>query len=50
MPSSFFKSSARWGPTPFKYSMGLDNMSGNEEMLFVSYKCKCNMKDLILED
>ena len=32
MPNSFFKRSARWGPTPFKYSIGFDSMSGANEM------------------
>jgi hypothetical protein len=30
MLSSFFSHSARWGPTPFKYSTGFDNMLGDE--------------------
>jgi hypothetical protein len=30
--NSFFSSSARWGPTPFKYSMGLASMVDGEEI------------------
>jgi hypothetical protein len=32
MLSSFFSHSALCGPTPFKYSIGLDNMLGEEEI------------------
>lgn len=35
MPSSFFSRSARCGPTPFKYSIGLDNMCEEEEMMYL---------------
>jgi len=33
MLSSFFNSSALCGPTPFRYSIGLDNMVGVEEII-----------------
>jgi hypothetical protein len=32
MFNSFFNSSARWGPTPFRYSIGLANMVDTEEI------------------
>jgi hypothetical protein len=32
MFNSFFKSSARWGPTPFRYSIGLPSMVEEEEI------------------
>lgn len=35
MPSSFFKRSAFSGPTPFRYSMGLNNIEETWLMLFV---------------
>jgi hypothetical protein len=34
MPSSFLNKSARCGPTPFKYSIGLDNMFAEEEIVY----------------
>ena len=33
MASSFFNRSPRWGPTPFKYSIGLDNMCDENEII-----------------
>ncbi|HTB51242.1 MAG TPA: hypothetical protein VK718_00595 [Ferruginibacter sp.] len=38
MLSSFLISSALSGPTPFKYSIGLDNMLLDTEMINVFYK------------
>jgi hypothetical protein len=32
MSNSFFKRSARCGPTPFRYSTGFDNMFGADEI------------------
>jgi len=38
MLSSFLISSAFKGPTPFKYSIGLDNMLADTEIINVFYK------------
>ncbi|HMG81774.1 MAG TPA: hypothetical protein VK559_01945 [Ferruginibacter sp.] len=38
MLSSFFISSAFKGPTPFKYSIGLDNMLAVDEIGYCFYK------------
>jgi hypothetical protein len=38
MANSFFKRSARWGPTPFKYSMGWANMFGEVVINGISTK------------
>jgi hypothetical protein len=38
MLSSFLISSAFSGPTPFKYSIGLDNMVLGDEIVNVFYK------------
>ena len=37
MFNSFFSRSARCGPTPFKYSIGLDNMSTVCASFFIFY-------------
>ncbi len=38
MESSFFNNSPRWGPTPFRYSMGLDNIEDTDEIQIFSGK------------
>ncbi len=35
MPSSFFKRSAFNGPTPFKYSIGFNNIEASELINFI---------------
>jgi hypothetical protein len=40
MSSSFFSISARTGPTPFRYSMGVDNML---EVLDISNQLKLKL-------
>ena len=35
MPSSFFKSSAFNGPTPFRYSIGFNNIEASGLIIFV---------------
>jgi len=40
MPASFFKMSARKGPTPFKYSIGLFNME--TELVMIIFFAFCN--------
>jgi len=38
MFSSFFSRSPLWGPTPFRYSIGFDNMLEDELIKIISTK------------
>ncbi len=46
MLSSFFSRSPRCGPTPFKYSMGLDNMC-DEEGIVYTFLAKITIANLL---
>ena len=48
MLSSFFRISPFWGPTPFRYSIGLDNMGARPEIAESFYKYRFSATDLLL--